>query len=246
MAEDRFKNQRGLLDADRLGRTRFVVIGAGAIGSFVVASLSKMGARDITVYDFDNLEDHNFANQMYPISQLGRPKVEALKAVSLDYGDCAIKAENRAWTDGSPETDIVISAVDNMDVRARIFAYYKSRCSFYIDGRMSSLVCRVFGVQTNSEEQIRHYESTLYPQSEATPERCGEKSIIFTVLSVASQICQQVFLYLNNEYRPTDVNVDMFNNTVEKVYHMTLEPAVFEEEPIKEEVHAESTEVDPT
>lgn len=227
---DRFGNHKGLIDVDLLAKTRFTVIGAGAIGSAVVVQLSKMGARNITVYDFDRLEDHNFASQMYPISENGKPKVLALKSVAKDYGECDIVAENRPWTDGADKTDVVLCCVDNMDVRKRIFDYYKDKAQFFVDGRMSAMVFRVYGVDYSSPEQIAYYEASLFPQDKAAKEKCGEKSIIFTVGSVASQVVTQVFLWLNKDYRPTEVTMDMYNINITKAYHMVLAPAVYEEE----------------
>lgn len=247
----RFWNQRGLIDGEKLARTRFIVVGAGAIGSFFVVALSKMGARRITVYDFDKLEDHNFANQMHPISQLGKAKVDSLKVVASDYGDCEIEAVEGPWTEDSelprlddktgavlsgvgavPDDDtVVVSCVDNMDVRRTLWEHYRDKGVFFIDGRMSALVFKVYGVDTASPAAKDYYERTLHSQAEAAPERCGEKSIIYTVLAVSSQMLFQVHKWLNGAYRPTEVICDLFNNTLRQTYHMEQVLEVCEEEP---------------
>lgn len=240
----RFLNQRGLLDEARIRDTSFAVIGAGAIGSFVVSTLAKMGARNITVYDDDSIEDHNIANQLYPVHYTGTPKVEALKDVAYAYGEAEIEPIKAKWT---PETakaaEIVISAVDNMDVRKAIWDFYKNQPStrLFVDGRMAALVYRAYAVDNNNAGAKEYYESTLYPQSEAEPERCGHKSIIFTVLGVAHSMVSMIKQYLMNEYRPTELVADMHNHTLSKKYHMTPVYEVVDataDEPEEEEVMA--------
>ena len=248
--EDRFRNQKGIIDGDKLSKTRFVIVGAGAIGSAVCLGLSKMGMRLGTVYDFDTLEDHNFANQLHPVSQLGKPKVESIVAVAKDYGDCTLTAINGPWTPGNAvDADVVISCVDNMDVRAALWEYYKGRGVFFIDGRMSAFVYKVFGVdvvdmaRAGASPQWKHYSSTLHSQADAAPEPCGEKSIIFTVLVVAGMMLDQVKKFLNNEYRPTETVGDLYNLTMRHTYHMKQEIETIYAEDTEEEQKQESTKI---
>ena len=79
-----FHRQLDVLDVPRLARTPITVIGAGAVGSFTVLALAKCGAERITVWDDDSIESHNLPNQWYRLADLGRPKVQALKALVLE------------------------------------------------------------------------------------------------------------------------------------------------------------------
>lgn len=228
----RFSNQRNLINEELLGKTRFVVVGAGAIGSLVTMGLSKMGGRDISVRDYDSLEDHNFSSQMYPISELGKLKVEALKSVALQYGDATIKTDSTPFNSetNSGECDIFVSAVDNMDVRAVLWQFYKSRCKLFIDGRMSGLVYKCYSIDTGDLEACKHYESTLHSQAEASPEPCGQKSIIYTVMLVSGQILSCIKQFLNNEDIPTEVVYDAYNNVMETKYFKRKELEVIHAE----------------
>src|SRR5207244_2270936 len=78
-AATRFWRQLDLLPLERLD-VPVTVIGAGAVGSFVTLTLAKMGLRDLTVFDDDVVDVHNLPNQFYRLTDLGRPKVEALQA----------------------------------------------------------------------------------------------------------------------------------------------------------------------
>lgn len=53
------------------------IIGAGATGSHVFAALVGLGVTNISVYDYDVVEEHNLANQIYMGADVGLPKVEA-------------------------------------------------------------------------------------------------------------------------------------------------------------------------
>lgn len=249
MAEDRFANQKRLIDENLLGQTRFVVVGAGAIGSTFTTALAKMGARNITVYDFDTLENHNFANQMHPISQLGKAKVDSLAHSVLEYGECKITAINQAWTpDNAIECDILVMCVDNMDVRKALWDYYRTKCNFIIDGRMGAYVAKCYSIAVpkgtegsrNTElgdtEEMAYYAGTLIPHSLASEERCGEKSIIYTVFGVSCLMLSQIRDYLcNDPYRPTEIIYDVLNHTMEKKCFNTPEMEI---------VHAEDHEVE--
>ena len=209
------------MDPSLVGTKNFVVIGAGAIGSFVVMTLSKMGAKNITVYDDDKIEDHNFANQMHPKEMMGELKVDSLRMVALSFGDCLIAPMQERWTkDNAHQGDIIISAVDNMDVRKELYEYYKDKCEFFIDGRMGGQLYKVYGVDTKNENAKKFYEQTLYPQGEAVPDRCGEKSIIYTVLGVSGAMLSQIKRYIQRDYRPTEVVYDCLNDEITKVFHM--------------------------
>ena len=242
MAEERFKNQEKIIDSNKLARTRFVIVGAGAIGTGVTVALCKMGARDVTVYDFDTVEDHNLATQGHPKSQLGKPKVDSLALACLDYGDCTIKTVNAPWTPGSAvDADVVISCVDNMDVRAALWNYYKGRTPFFIDGRMSAHVYKVFGVDTSDLSNTgacAYYASTLHSQASAAPEPCGEKSIIYTVYLVAGMMVSQVREWLTDEtrsYRATEIICDTLNHTYHKLYHQEIpKPELIQTEEIQD------------
>ena len=211
-----------MLDDDKLKNTKLVVIGAGAIGSFAVATLAKMGARDITVYDDDAIEDHNISNQMYPIYLKRKPKVDALETVAFDYGECRIKKINSRWNlDNCIDGDIIMACVDDMDVRKAIWTHYKTRPhALYLEGRMGAQVFRVFGIDATNKAAQAYYETTLYPQSEATEDPCGEKSIIYTVLGISAQMCSQVKRFIMGQYRPTEVNYDCSRDEMRTKYHM--------------------------
>ena len=61
---------------DLFGKRRIDVIGAGATGSRVVLALAKLGLDNIHVWDFDHVEAHNIANQVFGLADIGKLKID--------------------------------------------------------------------------------------------------------------------------------------------------------------------------
>ena len=53
---------------------RVHIIGCGAIGSTVAEMLTRFGITKITLYDFDDVEAHNIANQMFTQEDIGKKR----------------------------------------------------------------------------------------------------------------------------------------------------------------------------
>lgn len=64
----------------RLAGARIVLCGAGALGSHLAEHLLRQGARQLTVIDFDRVEQHNLGTQNYEEGDIGAFKVDALRA----------------------------------------------------------------------------------------------------------------------------------------------------------------------
>jgi molybdopterin-synthase adenylyltransferase len=63
----------------RIRDARVAIIGAGGLGSWLIASLAGLGVGEIAVVDHDEVEIHNLARQvLYRSSDLGSRKVDAL------------------------------------------------------------------------------------------------------------------------------------------------------------------------
>jgi len=77
-----------------------------------------MGFSDLTVIDFDTIELHNITSQCYKASQIGMTKVDALAQVCKEFSEIDIKPVNSS--DLYRPTPIIISCVDNMDLRLQL------------------------------------------------------------------------------------------------------------------------------
>lgn len=68
-----------IFDPQKHKDLQVTIIGAGATGSRLWLSLVELGVTNIDVYDFDVVESHNLANQIYFTKHIGMPKVDALR-----------------------------------------------------------------------------------------------------------------------------------------------------------------------
>ena len=64
----------------RLAAARIVLCGAGALGSHLAEHLLRQGVRQLTVIDFDRVEQHNLGTQSYEEGDIGAFKVDSLRS----------------------------------------------------------------------------------------------------------------------------------------------------------------------
>lgn len=184
---NRFHRQQDLVDMDRLADLPIVVVGCGAVGSFVTLSLAKMGCTKITVYDDDNVDTHNLPNQFFKQADVGRPKVDALADIVEAFDGVAIDPRCERFTEQDVE-GVVICSVDTMDARQAIWKNirFNPRVCLYIDTRMGAEVAVVHAINPLDPDDVRLYEDSLHGSDTAFQARCTERAIIYTVLGLAA------------------------------------------------------------
>jgi len=209
----RFLNQSGLISSEQMDSYRIAIVGTGAIGSFVAMALTKMGFKHMTCWDPDKIEPHNLANQMFPLSAVGQRKAIAVRELvkqfsGEDITTLALKATGEKMIEylGKGEHSgpvIVILAVDSLDVRKQIAEAFFGKYGYYlIDPRMGARTYRVMAMQAWDGVERVAYERTFVPDADAVQEPCGQKSIIYTVLGVAAEVCSFVHYIVTRSDRP--------------------------------------------
>lgn len=102
--------------------SRVHIIGCGSVGSTVAESLVRMGVRNLTLWDFDYVEAHNIVNQMFTSSQIGTPKVEALRDLLVEINpeiEDYLELQPDGWH-GKLLSGYVFLCVDNIELRREI------------------------------------------------------------------------------------------------------------------------------
>lgn len=101
---------------------RIHIIGCGSVGSTLAELIARFGLTKISLYDFDDVEAHNLANQMFTTAEIGKPKVDAVAdricAINPEIKK-DLKIYNRGW-DGQKLNGHVFLAVDNIELRRKI------------------------------------------------------------------------------------------------------------------------------
>lgn len=172
---------------------RITVIGAGAIGSFVVLSLVKMGFSNVIVYDFDEVSVENMNCQWYRFSDIGKKKVEALRDLIYDFTKETIEIAAEKYI-AQPLEGIVISSVDSMSVRRNIWEQVAKNLgvSWFIDPRMASEYALNYVMNPHDSKDRITYEKTLYSDRDAISEPCTRKATMYTATMIAGHVAKAV------------------------------------------------------
>lgn len=101
---------------------RVHIIGCGSVGSTVAENLARSGVTKFTLWDFDVVEPHNLANQMFRQKDINAPKVNALLDILCEINPDIkndAKLQEKGWN-GQQLSGFVFLCVDNIDLRREI------------------------------------------------------------------------------------------------------------------------------
>ena len=188
--------------------TAIIVGGAGGIGSWLSLLLSRAGFYPI-VYDYDRLEEHNLAGQLYTKldAENNTLKVDALKGLCKNFADTDITVMNERYTKDSMSHHYVMSAFDNMQARKDMFEAW---CDYvrewqeengilditkeiegdidipiFIDGRLTAEQMQIFCV---TPKNISKYKEHLFDDSEVEDAPCTMKQTSHSAAMIASHM----------------------------------------------------------
>ena len=128
----RFENIPGH-NQEVLMNSRFVLIGAGGLNSWVALGLVRSGARDLVIIDPDFVERTNLTRQYFFSQDLGKPKANSLarNLLSSSVAGCNITAIPFRLEDVLEKytlpADILITGVDRNDCRLEAAKYARRR-----------------------------------------------------------------------------------------------------------------------
>jgi len=208
--KDRYHNQLDIVNP-KFEQTKVVIIGAGWIGSTTCMCLAQMWIKDITVIDYDLVENHNLASQLYKESDIWHPKVAALWWNVKEFTGIQI---NPVMEKFKPEhvkdADIVIIGVDNMATRKQVVESLTIKTKRFIDGRMQWQAFELHMFVPVYENQL--YMNTRYTDEEASPETCTNKSVAFNTYVIAGIIWRLVVGIIKDDKHilsKTNIQVDL-------------------------------------
>jgi hypothetical protein len=207
-----FWRQTDLVNPSDFDKYRITVIGAGGIGSPTTLALTKMGIEKISIYDDDKVEKHNLPNQMYRLIDVEKSKVEATKDICSDFAGTEITIHNEKF-ENQEINGIVISGVDTMKSRSDIWKKikYNPMVNIYIDARMGAEVCKILTVKPCDPDDIKWYETTLFPDDKASEEPCTAKSVIYNTFTIAGLIASNVKKFARAQPFAREIMFDLKN-----------------------------------
>ena len=173
------------------------IIGCGSVGSTVAENLARCGVKNFVLYDFDVVEPHNIANQMFTQRHIGMAKVEALKEILTDINpEIANTIELRpdGWTEKSKRmSGYVFLAVDSIEIRRQIVEKYMNNMNIkaMFDVRTSLESAQHFAADwTNYQMKKDFLNSMQFSHDEAADETpvsaCGVTLGVATTVRLIS------------------------------------------------------------
>ena len=201
-----YRKQINLIDAEEVN-IPINVIGCGALGSWLVLFLLKMGFKNITVYDFDNIEEHNIPNQCFSESQVGMANVDAMDSLCKMFNKDAeerVKFVNQKITlrEVWSMEGIILCAVDSMRVRKEIYmnSIKRKDCDLFIEARLSIWGAYVYTLYKNGKDWTEKYEDTLYADEETEVSACGvSQTALPAAVNAASIMIMKMIVWLRGE-----------------------------------------------
>lgn len=180
---------------------RVIIYGIGSIGSHVAIGLAKTGIKDITVIDYDTVENGNIPAQFYRIKDIGKNKTTAIMEQIIEYIGTKIDTIQQKITKENlqiplTQNTIHVIAVDDIDTRKLIVETLQQINTEIIDARIGGNNYEIYYTKTINEAGLKNYKETL--EGTFTEDKCGEKCMWGINSHVSSRIIQRILL-LNKE-----------------------------------------------
>ena len=192
--------------------TQFLIIGAGSLGSSITNVIARMGARQITLYDPDILSEENIAPSFASKYNVGYSKTGPVQAMLSDQLGIRINTYEHAFFRQQHDADVVITAVESMNVRRSIWQSHRINYKLWIDARMGNDQAGVYTHLFGAPTEV--YELTLSRPGEELA--CGQKATAPISVGLVPGFAGTIVMrYLNNLPIPSEIFVkvlmeDMF------------------------------------
>jgi len=144
---------------------RINIIGTGSVGSAVAELLARYGLVNVNLYDFDVVEEHNLANQMFTTKNLYKPKLEGVFDRWVEINPEAVKTIKLfgdGWN-GQKLSGYVFLCVDNIELRKRIVEEnkYNMNIKAMFDFRTALTSAQHYAADWSKQESIQALLDTM-------------------------------------------------------------------------------------
>ena len=194
------------------------VIGAGATGSWLTLQLAKLGVQDINVWDFDKVEDHNLANQLFGPEHVGMEKVVALAKIVKQLTGMDIKVKNEK-VEAQRLAGIVFVLTDTMSSRKQIFdncIKMNPNVKLMVETRMGVDLGNIYTICGTELDEIKFWESRWVEDDKISEvSACGSKITVGATASMlaAHAVWQMIRFYTISQGEKDEIEHEVIFST---------------------------------
>lgn len=199
------------------------IIGCGAVGSTIAEQLARLGIKQLYLYDFDTVSEHNITNQMFLNRHIQTLKTDALAEILEEINpDINIIKVEEGWQPGTVLNGYVFLAVDNIDTRKEIIKdnMFNPNIKAMFDTRMRLTDAQHFAAKWTPEGKEFLLNTMNFTREEAansTPvSACGTTlSVTPTVRIICSLAVANLINVILLKPIAKTVLIDAFNMTID-------------------------------
>ena len=193
---------------------RIHIYGAGSIGSHLAMGLAKTGFNDLTVYDYDDVEDSNIPAQFFDLRCIGKPKTDSVWSLIREFTGIEIATKNieidEEFVPDLSVDSIHIVCFDNIEGRKLLYEKLVGYQLLFIDGRIGGFNYQLY---TNRMEQdTSDYAKTL--EGVFSELECGEKCLWGINSLLSSKIIAQILRKIKGKALNTTIKGNLLTETV--------------------------------
>ncbi|MFD1125688.1 sulfur carrier protein ThiS adenylyltransferase ThiF [Lentilactobacillus raoultii] len=163
--------ERNVKDStDKLAAAHVTIAGAGGLGSNIAIALTRIGVGHLKLIDFDSVELSNLNRQQFKLSQVGMPKVMALKQNLQEFNPfieiqtAQVKVTHDNVKELFASADIICEAFDNPAAKAMLL---DAASEFYPDKPLI-MGTGMAGVHSSNTISTKHPRANLYIAGDGT------------------------------------------------------------------------------
>lgn len=203
-------------------QNRVNIVGVGAIGSNICLQLTRLGIETIHIYDFDTVDAHNIANQMYDEDDINELKVNAIaRKMKAINPHCNVITHEEGLQEPYILNGYIFMCVDSIELRKEITEANRlnRNTSAIFDFRMRLTDAQYYCAKEDYEydELLKTMNFTHEEAQEATPtSACGiELSVIYAPNIITSFGISNFVKISKNENYDNIILIDTATTEVE-------------------------------
>ena len=186
-----------IFDPHHFGVRRVDVIGCGAVGSRIAMEVAKLGVQNLHLWDFDTIESHNIANQLFHLGDIGKPKADTL-AIHIEVATGLKPVVHRERVANRQAFgEVVFLAVDTMADRKSIFEQ-SLRLNFatqlVVEVRMGAEELRVYGFSPRARRDCQIWTESLSDDEATVESACGAQTTVGATAGITACLAVHRFL----------------------------------------------------